>query len=75
MKEKSESYQVITGRQKEILELLVEGLNNKQIARKLNVSIKTINAHRANIKTRLKIDNLAGLVKYAIRIGITEIDK
>jgi DNA-binding NarL/FixJ family response regulator len=63
--------EMLTRRQQEILKLLVQGFTNKQIAGQLRISVKTVDAHRASIMTRLNIHNLAGLVKYAIRIGLT----
>jgi DNA-binding NarL/FixJ family response regulator len=65
----------LTNRQKEVLRLLASGLSNKQIAAKLNVSVKTIDDHRAKIMAKLNINNLPGLVKYAIRTGLTSIDR
>ncbi|MEW6731431.1 MAG: response regulator transcription factor [Acidobacteriota bacterium] len=65
----------LTHRQKEILKLLVAGLTNKQIAKQLRLSVKTVDAHRANIMSRLKIHDLPGLVKYAIRTGLTSIEE
>ncbi|MFY9222070.1 MAG: response regulator transcription factor [Blastocatellia bacterium] len=60
----------LTNRQREILRCLVIGLTNKQIALRFNLSVKTIDAHRANIMTKLNIHDLPGLVKYALRSGI-----
>lgn len=65
---------ILTPRQQETLKLLVEGMTNKQIADILKISVKTVDAHRASIMTRLQIHSLAGLVKYAIRTGLTSMD-
>lgn len=65
----------LTERQKEILKLLSQGCTNKQIAKRFSLSVKTIDAHRANIMNKLKIHDLPGLVKYAIRTGLTSIDE
>jgi DNA-binding NarL/FixJ family response regulator len=65
----------LTGRQKEILKLLVQGLTNKQVAQRLKLSVKTVDAHRANIMNKLRIHGLPGLVKYAIRTGLTTIEE
>jgi len=65
---------MLTQRQQETLKLLAQGMSNKQIAQQLNISVKTVDAHRASIMTRLRIHNLAGLVKYAIRTGLTSLD-
>jgi len=61
-------------REKGILQLLAEGHNTKQIADKLNVSIKTVESHRQHIMTKLDIYNIAELTKYAIREGITSLN-
>lgn len=61
---------VLTTRETEVLQLLVEGKSTKQTASTLCVSIKTIESHRQNIMKKLNIDNIVGLTKYAIREGI-----
>ena len=60
----------LTSRQREILQLVVEGNSTKSIARKLELSVKTVEAHRSQLMTRLGIRNLPGLVRYAMRMGI-----
>ena len=60
----------LTSRQREILQLIAEGNSTKEIANKLNISIKTIETHRSQIMKRLDIHDIPGLVKYAIRAGI-----
>jgi len=64
----------LTPRQEQVFKLIVEGFTNQQIADNLKTSLKTVDAHRATIMTRLNIHNLAGLVKYAIRNGLTSVD-
>ena len=59
----------LTPRQREILQLVAEGKSTKDVARLLNLSVKTVEAHRGQIMTRLEIHDLAGLVRYAIRTG------
>ncbi|MCY1463485.1 putative transcriptional regulator [compost metagenome] len=54
---------------------LVNGKTNKEIAYQLNLSVKTVDAHRAQLMVRLNIRDLAGLVVYAIRQGILDLDK
>jgi DNA-binding NarL/FixJ family response regulator len=61
-------------REKEILQLLAEGHNTKQIAAKLRVSIKTVETHRQHIMSKLSIFSIADLTKYAIREGITSLE-
>lgn len=66
--------QRLTARQREILQLLAEGLSTKQIAVRLNVSVKTVETHRADLMKRLGIHDLAGLVRYALRHGLVQQD-
>ena len=66
---------IITDREKQVLRLIAQGYSNKQIAQQLSLSVKTVDAHRANIMRKLQIDNLAGLIKYAIRMGIIDLDE
>jgi DNA-binding NarL/FixJ family response regulator len=61
---------VLTPRQQEVLRLLAEGRSTKEIAFQLELSIKTIETHRAQIMERLDVHDLAGLVRYAVRNGI-----
>jgi len=61
---------VLTPRQREILQLVAEGKSTKEIASSLDLSIKTVEAHRAQIMERLDIHEVAGLVRYAIRVGL-----
>jgi len=60
----------LTPRQRETLQLIAEGLSTKEIAFALGVSVKTVETHRAQLKERLDIYNVAGLVRYALRIGL-----
>ncbi|MDN5850535.1 MAG: response regulator transcription factor [Nitrococcus sp.] len=60
----------LTPRQRQILQLIVEGKTSKAIAQMLHVSIKTVDAHRAELMRRLDIHDIAGLVRYAVRTGI-----
>jgi DNA-binding NarL/FixJ family response regulator len=62
----------LTPRQREVLQLLAEGKNNKVIADVLNVSVKTVETHRAKLMDRLGVHDIAGLVRFAIRTGIIE---
>lgn len=61
----------LTIRQREVLSLIADGLSTREIAVRLGVSIKTVETHRQQISARLKIRDVAGLVKYALRHGIT----
>lgn len=60
----------LTPRQREILQLIAEGQTTKEIARRLSISVKTVETHRAQLMERLGIHDLAGLVRYAIRTGL-----
>ena len=64
----------LTPRQREVLQLLAEGHGTQNIAQKLSISAKTVEAHRAQIMARLGIHDLAGLVRYAIRTGLVNSD-
>ncbi len=63
-------FHILTPRQREILQLIAEGLSTKDIARKLDLSIKTVDTHRTQLMDRLDIHEVAGLVRYAIRTGL-----
>jgi DNA-binding NarL/FixJ family response regulator len=60
----------LTTRQLEVLRHVALGRSSKEIARELNLSIKTVETHRAQIMARLEIHDVAGLVRYAIRTGL-----
>ena len=61
----------LSRRQVQVLRLIAEGDSNKQIAAKLCLSIKTIETHRMQLMRRIGIRGTAGLVRYAIQIGLT----
>ena len=63
----------LTRREREVLQLLAEGKTIKEIAFKLKVSIKTIYTHREKLMQKLKIDSIAGVIKYAIQAGLVSI--
>jgi DNA-binding NarL/FixJ family response regulator len=60
----------LTARQREILQLIAEGKNTKGIASTLDISAKTVDAHRLQLMARLDIHDVPGLVRYAIRSGL-----
>jgi DNA-binding NarL/FixJ family response regulator len=64
----------LTPRQREILQLIAEGQTTKEIARTLNLSVKTVEMHRSQLMERLQIHDVAGLVRYAIRTGLVSPD-
>ncbi|MHC4115524.1 MAG: response regulator [Planctomycetota bacterium] len=66
---------VLTDRECEVLQLMAEGTSTKQIALKLHISTKTIETHRRQIMQKLDIYTVAELTKYAIRTGLTSLDR
>jgi len=64
----------LSEREKQVLQLLAEGMSSKEIARQLHVSVKTVSAHRQKLMEKLDIHDLAGLTKYAIREGLTSLE-
>jgi DNA-binding NarL/FixJ family response regulator len=68
-------FEELTARQREILQLIAEGHSTKEIAAKLELSVKTVDTHRTELMTRLGIHDIAGLVRYAIRVGLVSPEK
>jgi DNA-binding NarL/FixJ family response regulator len=66
---------ILTSRERELLQLLAEGMKTSKIASHLNISVKTVETHRRNIMEKLNIGSNAELVKYAIREGFTSIER
>jgi DNA-binding NarL/FixJ family response regulator len=64
----------LTDRQREILQLVAEGRSTKEIAKTLDLSIKTVETHRTRIMDRLGIHDVPGLVRFAIRAGLVSPD-
>jgi RNA polymerase sigma factor (sigma-70 family) len=64
----------LSPRQREVLRLIAEGRTTKQIAQLLEISVKTVETHRAQLMDRLDIRDVAGLVRYAITVGLIEIE-
>jgi len=60
----------LTARQREVLRLIAKGFTTKEIAQQLGLSVKTVDAHRTQLMRELDIHDIAGLVRYAIRIGL-----
>jgi DNA-binding NarL/FixJ family response regulator len=65
----------LTARQREILQLVAEGKNTKEIAGTLDISVKTVEAHRLQLMARLGIHDVPGLVRYAIRSGLVSSER
>lgn len=60
----------LTGRQREILQLIAEGQNTKEIAEILKISPKTVEYHRIKLMDSLNVHDIPGLVRFAIRVGL-----
>ena len=67
-------YDCLTPREREVLTLIAEGLSNAEIAGKLVIRVKTVDRHRENIMRKLNLHSRIDLVKYALRIGLIDLD-
>lgn len=65
---------LLSSREREVLQLMVEGKSNSEIANLLSLSVKTIETYRSRLMEKLKIRDLPGLVKFAIQHGLTTVD-
>jgi len=65
----------LTPRQREILKLVANGMTTKEIAESLFISVKTVETHRGQLMERLNIHDLAGLIRYALRSGLINLDE
>jgi two-component system response regulator NreC len=66
----TDSYHLLTDREKEVLQLLAEGRSNKEVASLLDLGLSTVETHRANMMVKLNLHNTAEIVLYAVRKGI-----
>lgn len=66
----TDSFDLLTNREKEVLQLLAEGRSNKEVATQLNVGLSTIETHRAKLMQKLNLHSTAEVVLYAVRKGI-----
>jgi two-component system, NarL family, response regulator NreC len=66
--------EVLTDKEREVLQLIAEGKKTKDIADRLHISVKTVEARRSKIMEKLKINSVAGLTKFAIREGLTSVE-
>jgi DNA-binding NarL/FixJ family response regulator len=73
--ERPDASELLTPRQREILQLVAEGRSTKEVAQLLELSVKTVETHRAQIMERLDIHDLAGLVRYAVRAGLVSSER
>ncbi len=67
--------EILTEKERDVLRLIAEGYSTKNIAARLNVSSKTIDSHRQNIMEKLQLFSIAELTKFAIRNGLTTVEK
>jgi DNA-binding NarL/FixJ family response regulator len=67
-----QSQVILTGREREVVQLLAEGKSNKEVADRLGISARTAEGHRAEIMRKLKFESLAQLIRYAIRNSIVQ---
>jgi two-component system response regulator NreC len=67
-------YDLLTAREREVLQLIAEGASNQKIAQELVISVKTVEAHRAHIMTKLHAKNRTDLIRYALRKGLVGLD-
>jgi len=68
------AWETLTGREREVLQLIAEGDSTKEIAMKLGVSVKTVETHRRQLMEKLHIYSVAELTKFAIRENLTQVD-
>jgi DNA-binding NarL/FixJ family response regulator len=69
-REIEDSYELLTPREREIVQLLAEGKTNKDIANLLNLSVYTVDTHRGNLMEKLNLHSVPELILYAVRKGI-----
>jgi two-component system response regulator NreC len=69
-KDIEDSYELLTAREREILQLVAEGKSNKDVANMLNLSLYTVETHRSNILEKLNLHNVPELILYAVRKGV-----
>lgn len=68
------SADLLTSREREVLQLVSEGYTNRAIAETLHISVKTVEKHRANLMTKLEVSDLASLIREGIKQGLILID-
>jgi len=69
-RDSADSYELLTDREREILQLIAEGKTNKEIANSLNVSVYTVDTHRGHILQKLSLHSVPEVILYAVRKGI-----
>ena len=69
-KDIEDSYELLTQRERELLQLIAEGKSNKDVANMLNLSLYTVETHRGNIMEKLNLHSVPELILYAVRKGV-----
>ena len=69
-KDVEDSYELLTSRERELLQLVAEGKSNKDVANMLNLSVYTVETHRSNILSKLNLHSVPELILYAVRKGV-----
>jgi DNA-binding CsgD family transcriptional regulator len=72
MKKLQTSEVALTARETEILKLIADGYSNTQIGKLLDISHRTVDTHRTNIRNKLGVQNLAGMIRYALKNKIIQ---
>jgi DNA-binding NarL/FixJ family response regulator len=72
-KNEDETAAVLTGREREVIQLLAEGKTSKEVAVALHLSVKTAETHRTNLMRKLGLHSVADLTRYAVRNGIVQV--
>jgi DNA-binding NarL/FixJ family response regulator len=67
------SEEILTSREREVIQLLAEGRTSKEVAATLNLSVKTAETHRTNLMRKLGLHSVADLTRYAVRNGIVQV--
>jgi DNA-binding NarL/FixJ family response regulator len=71
--ERKTPYDRLTPREREVFQLVTEGHTNQAIAHRLDISVRTVETHRANLMNKLNIHDVAGLTRLAIQLGLVEV--
>ena len=66
----ADPYDTLTGREREVLQLVAEGYSSTRVARRLSISVRTAEAHRANVMRKLRLKNHTALIRYALARGV-----
>ncbi len=70
---KEESGDVLTPRERQVVQLVAEGCSSKEVAQRLEISVKTVDTHRSNLMRKLRLHSATQLVRYAIRNRLVQL--